>query len=56
MFYYVLGIKISDMEDSKTPGRVIPITEDIFNPDIQVMNQKIIRHTFPNATNEFIVK
>ena len=54
MFYYVLGIKISDMEDSKTPGRVIPITEDIFNPDIQVMNQKIIRHTFPNATNEFI--
>lgn len=54
MFYYVLGMKVSSMEGENASEKVIPLTEDLFNPDVHVMNQKIIRHLYPNATNEFI--
>lgn len=50
MLYFVFGVKNTRGDESK----ITPITQDIFNPDIQVLNQKIIRSLYPNATNDFI--
>ena len=50
MLYFIFGVKNTRGEESK----ITPITEDIFNPDVQVLNQKIIRLLYPNATNDFI--
>jgi len=50
MLYFIFGVKSTKGEESK----ITPITEDIFNPDVQVLNQKIIRSLYPNATNDFI--
>jgi len=50
MLYFVPGFKVTVADGQK----IYPISKDMFNPDIYVLDQKIIKKAFPNASIEFI--
>jgi len=48
--FFVFGIEVKDGDDNK----LVPITKEIFHPNIQILSQKLMRYLYPNATANFM--
>jgi len=49
--YFVFGVKVTE-EDGKQ--RLVPLTSEMFSPDISVLNQQILRTIYPDAGYDFL--
>jgi len=48
--YFVFGVKVNSEENT----RIVPISYEMFSPDIYVLDQQIIRTIYPNANYDFL--
>jgi len=49
--YFVFGVKTSSESGEQ---KMIPLTSDMFSPDISVLNQQVLRHIYPDAGYDFL--
>jgi len=50
--FLMFGVKMF----SESSSKIIPLLDNIFSPDISVLNQKIVRSVYPQATINFLVE
>ena len=50
--YLMFGVSVDDEKST----RIAPLTNEVFSPDISVLNQKLIRAIYPNATFNFLTE